>query len=54
MDDEKRARYLERLGIKRMHVGYDLDLETAKNWGLYISKGLRGEPDVLANLDYSN
>jgi hypothetical protein len=43
------------LGIKKkLHVGYDLDLETAKNWGYTLAKELRREPDVLANLDYSN
>lgn len=50
MDDEKRARLSRKdWGIKALDLGYNLDLKSAKDWGLYLSKGIKeGEPDVFS------
>ncbi|NRT12709.1 peroxiredoxin-like family protein [Flavobacterium sp. 14A] len=50
MDDEKRARLSRKdWGINVLDLGYGLDLQSAKDWGLYLSKGIKeGEPDVFS------
>lgn len=40
-DSEERARQtVETWGLKSLTIGYDLDLEAARSWGLFISSGL--------------
>ena len=50
MDTEKRARLSRKdWGLKNLTLGYGLDLETAKNWGLYISAAVKeGEPAIFS------
>ena len=50
MDPEKRARLSRKdWELRNLQLGYDLDLETAKNWGLYISNAIKeGEPEVFS------
>ncbi len=50
MDSEKRARLSRKdWALQNLPIGYQLDLETAKNWGLYISKAVKdGEPEVFS------
>lgn len=50
MDTEKRARLSRKdWELDKLTLGYDLELETAKNWGLYISKGFKEpEPDIFS------
>ncbi|MEM8928356.1 MAG: peroxiredoxin-like family protein [Bacteroidota bacterium] len=50
MDSEKRARLSRKdWGLQDLPLGYGLDLETAKNWGLYISGAAKdGEPKVFS------
>ncbi len=50
MDTEKRARLSRKdWQLKALNIGYNLDLETAKNWGLYLSKAVKdGEPDIFS------
>lgn len=50
MDSEKRARLSRKdWGLKNLTLGYNLDLETAKNWGLYISEAVKdGEPAIFS------
>lgn len=50
MDSEKRARLSRKdWELKDLKLGYNLDAETAKNWGLYMSKGIKdAEPDVFS------
>lgn len=50
MDTEKRARLSRKdWQLKELKIGFNLDLNTAKNWGLYLSKGVKdGEPDVFS------
>jgi len=40
-DDESRAREMaEKVGISDLRFGYNLPLNVAKDWGLYISEGI--------------
>ncbi len=50
MDSDKRARLSRKdWGLKNLNLGYNLDLETAKNWGLYISEAVKdGEPAIFS------
>ncbi|BFP43543.1 peroxiredoxin-like family protein [Flavobacteriaceae bacterium GF1] len=50
MDSEKRARLSRKdWALKDLTMGYKLDLETAKKWGLYISSAVKeGEPDIFS------
>ncbi len=50
MDTEKRARLSRKdWQLKNLTLGYDLPIELAKNWGLYISKAVKdGEPEVFS------
>lgn len=50
MDTEKRARLSRKdWKIDALKVGYALDEQTARNWGLYLSEGVRkGEPEVFS------
>ncbi len=50
MDTEKRARLSRRdWGLKTLELGFNLDLETAKRWGLYISSAIKdGEPNIFS------
>ena len=50
MDAEKRARLSRKAwSLEQLKLGYGLDLETAKEWGLYISKAVsEGEPDTFS------
>ena len=50
MDTEKRARLSRRdWGLKTLELGFNLDLETAKRWGLYISSAVKdGEPNIFS------
>lgn len=50
MDSEKRARLSRKdWALKDLTLGYKLDLETAKKWGLYISSAVKeGEPDIFS------
>lgn len=50
MDTERRAR-LSRMkwDIPNLELGYELSLESAKKWGLYLSKAVKdGEPDIFS------
>ncbi len=50
MDSEKRAKLSRKdWGLKNLTLGYGLDLETAKNWGLFISAAVKdGEPAIFS------
>ncbi|WP_262733524.1 peroxiredoxin-like family protein [Gaetbulibacter sp. NE] len=50
MDSESRARLSrQKWELSELQLGYNLDLETAKNWGLYLSKAVKdGEPDTFS------
>ncbi|WP_034894863.1 peroxiredoxin-like family protein [Gillisia sp. Hel_I_29] len=50
MDDEKRARLSRKdWDLKELTLGYNLDLEKAQDWGLYISKGIKEEePEIFS------
>ena len=50
MDTEARARKARMdWKLENLELGYDLDLETAKDWGLYISKAVKDfEPDTFS------
>lgn len=50
MDSEKRARLSrQKWELSNLDLGYELDEETARNWALYLSKGVKeGEPDVFS------
>ncbi|PWJ41980.1 peroxiredoxin-like family protein [Sediminitomix flava] len=50
MDSEKRARLSrQKWEISELTLGYGLSEETARSWGLYMSKGVKeGEPDVFS------
>ncbi|WP_338351002.1 peroxiredoxin-like family protein [Nonlabens tegetincola] len=50
MDDEKRARLSkQKWDIDKVSLGYNLSEESARNWGLYLSKGIKeGEPDLFS------
>lgn len=50
MDSEKRARLSrQKWGINELKLAYGLPQETAENWGLYFSKGVReGEPELFS------
>lgn len=50
MDSESRARLSrQKWELSELQIGYNLDLETAKNWGLYLSKAVKdGEPDTFS------
>ncbi len=50
MDTEKRARLSRRdWRLKTLELGFNLDLETAKRWGLYISSAVKdGEPNIFS------
>ncbi|MEM7102919.1 MAG: peroxiredoxin-like family protein [Bacteroidota bacterium] len=50
MDSEKRARLSRKnWELSSIDLGYQLNLETAKSWGLYISKGVKeGEPEIFS------
>ncbi|MEO1011319.1 MAG: peroxiredoxin-like family protein [Bacteroidota bacterium] len=50
MDSEKRARLSRKdWQLQKLTLGYQLDLETAQKWGLYISAAVKdGEPDVFS------
>lgn len=50
MDTEKRARLSRKdWQLKELTLGFGLDLQTAKKWGLYLSKAVKdGEPDVFS------
>lgn len=50
MDTEKRARLSrQKWEVSDLTLGYKLDAETAKDWGLYLSKAVKdGEPDVFS------
>ncbi len=40
-DGEARARSIkEELGLDELTIGYDLSIETARDWGLYVSQGI--------------
>ena len=49
MDSQVRARKTKMdWELHQLALGYDLDVETAKNWGLYFSNAIReGEPKVF-------
>ena len=45
-DDEARARQMaEKIGASRLRIGYALPLQTAREWGLYISAS-RGKTSI--------
>ncbi len=50
MDSEKRARLSRKdWGLQNLALGYQMDLETAKSWGLYISAAVKdGEPAIFS------
>ncbi|PEN13303.1 alkyl hydroperoxide reductase [Longibacter salinarum] len=50
MDTKSRARKTRMdWGIGDYPLGYNLDLETANAWGLYLSEGIKeGEPDLFS------
>lgn len=50
MDTKKRASFSrQNWEIFNLHLGYNLSEEMAKNWGLYLSQGVKqGEPEVFS------
>ncbi|UJH66450.1 peroxiredoxin-like family protein [Allomuricauda sp. SCSIO 65647] len=50
MDSEKRARLSRKdWGLQDLPLGYGLDSETARHWGLYLSKAVKsGEPEIFS------
>ena len=48
-DDEARAtRSVEEWGLTRLAVGYGQSVESMREWGLFVSKGINdGEPEVF-------
>lgn len=50
MDTEKRSRLSrQKWEVSDVDLGYGLDEETVRAWGLYLSKGVKdGEPDVFS------
>jgi len=50
MDSEKRARLSrQKWGIDQLKIGYGLDRKQARDWGLYLSKGVKeGEPEEFS------
>ncbi len=50
MDSEKRARLSRKdWELKALNIGYSVPLDTAKEWGLYISEAVKpGEPDIFS------
>ena len=50
MDTEKRARLSRKdWGLQELPLGYGLDMETVKNWGLYLSQAVKtGEPGIFS------
>jgi len=50
MDNEARARLSRKdWELEGLPLGYGLDLEAAKKWGLYISHAIKdGEPDIFS------
>jgi len=49
MDSKERAEQSKsEWGLDKIHVAYGLDIETAKNWGLYISTSIKeAENDIF-------
>jgi peroxiredoxin len=48
MDDEERAqRAVEEWGLETLPVGYGLSEEDARQWGLYLSEGIKEDEPVL-------
>lgn len=48
-DDEARAKSMaETFEAKLVTVAHDLPLASARAWGLYLSKGKEGEPDIFS------
>jgi alkyl hydroperoxide reductase subunit AhpC len=52
MDDEKRAKQTIRdWNIENLPVGYGLDEDAARAWGLYLSEGIsEKEPELFSEL----
>ena len=50
MDSEKRARLSrQKWELDQLPLGYNLAEETARNWGLYLSAGIKeGEPEIFS------
>ena len=50
MDTDRRARLSrQKWEIPNLQLGYGLTEETARNWGLYLSKGIKdGEPELFS------
>jgi peroxiredoxin len=50
MDSEKRARLSrQKWELSNLTLGYELSQELARNWGLYLSAGVKeGEPDIFS------
>ncbi|WP_224483043.1 peroxiredoxin-like family protein [Robertkochia aurantiaca] len=50
MDSEKRARLSrQKWDLKKLKLGYGLDQEAAKSWGLYLSEAIKDEePDLFS------
>lgn len=50
MDSEKRARLSRKdWGLPELPIGFGLNLQTAKDWGLYMSKAVKdGEPKIFS------
>jgi len=48
-DDEERAsRTVEDWGLNRLTVGYGQSVESMREWGLFVSKGIKeGEPEIF-------
>lgn len=45
---EKAKQAKEEWGIERLEIGCNLNLDTAQNWGLFISKGIKeSEPEMF-------
>lgn len=49
-DSEERAtKSKEEWGIEKLPVGYGLSIEKAREWGLYVSKGVKdSEPEIFS------
>lgn len=50
MDTEKRAKISQRRWeLSKLTLGYGIDEATARNWGLFLSRGVKeGEPDLFS------
>jgi peroxiredoxin len=47
-DEDSASRSVKEWGLERLPVGYGQSIESMREWGLFISKGIKeGEPDLF-------